>query len=240
MAWWERWFGAEYLDLYPHRDDETARRETAFVVSKLAPAPHPLLDLCCGAGQHLPYLRELGVEPIGLDYSALLLERARARVADARLVRGDMRVLPFSDGAFASVVNLFTSFGYFAADAENVRVLCEIRRVLARGGRALCDTFGLAHVLARLVPEERLEADGADYRIRRRFDAESRRFEKEIEVRRGGETAIFRESVRAYTAPELSRLFEEAGLRVEASWGDFDGSAADPDAPRLILLASKP
>ena len=241
MAWWETWFGAEYLDLYPHRDDDAARREAAFLVSKLAPAANPLLDLCCGDGRHAAFLRELGVDPIGLDYSALLLARARER-AGGRLVRGDMRALPFSDGAFASVVNLFTSFGYFAADAENARVLCEIRRVLARGGRVLCDTFGLANALARLVPEERIAGGAKEYRIRRRFDPDSRRFEKEIEVRGGGrgETTVFRESVRAYTARELASLFEEAGLRVEDAWGDFDGSAVDSDSPRLILLARKP
>ncbi len=112
--------------------------------------------------------------------------------------------------------------------------------MLARGGRVLCDTFGLDHVLARLVPEESRSSSGREYRIRRWWNAESRRMEKEIAVSRGGSTEIFRESVRAYTAPELTRLFEAAGLRVEATWGDFDGSPAGCDSPRLILLASKP
>jgi len=240
MTWWESWFGEEYLDLYPHRDQDAARREVAFALEHLPPEPTPMLDLCCGAGRHFPFFRELGIRPIGLDYSAPLLELARARTASLRLVRGDMRFLPFSNGAFHSVVNFFTSFGYFVLEPDNAAVVFEIERVLARGGRVLCDTFGLDHVLSRLVPEESRSGSGREYRIRRTWNPGLRRIEKEIEVRRGGSTEIFRESVRAYTAPELARLFEAAGLRVEATWGDFDGTPVGGDSPRLILLASKP
>jgi len=240
MTWWESWFGEEYLDLYPHRDRDSARREAAFAAARLAPRAAPMLDLCCGAGRHFPFFRELGIAPIGLDYSAPLLELARARAGTQALVRGDMRWLPFSDGAFASVVNFFTSFGYFVAEPDNAGVVAEIARVLSPGGRVLCDTFGLAHVLARLVPEESRSSADREYRIRRWWNAGARRVEKEIEVRRGGSTEIFRESVRAYTASELAGLFEAAGLRVEATWGDFDGTPIGCDSPRLILLASKP
>jgi SAM-dependent methyltransferase len=240
MTWWESWFGEEYLELYPHRDLDSARREVAFALERLLPEPDPMLDLCCGAGRHFPCFLELGIEPVGLDYSAPLLELARARVPGMRVVRGDMRWLPFSDGAFLSVVNFFTSFGYFLGDADNVAVVSEIERVLAKRGRVLCDTFGLDHVLNRLVPEECRTSAGREYRIRRWWNGQSRRVEKEIEVRRGGSTETFRESVRAYTAPELTRMFEEAGLRVEATWGDFDGSPVACGSPRLILLASKP
>ncbi|HYB53687.1 MAG TPA: class I SAM-dependent methyltransferase, partial [Thermoanaerobaculia bacterium] len=228
------------LELYPHRDLDSARREVAFALDHLSRQPTPMLDLCCGAGRHFPYFQGLGIRPIGLDFSAPLLELARARGGPLALVRGDMRFLPFSDGAFASVVNFFTSFGYFVSEPDNAAVVAEIERVLASGGRVLCDTFGLDHVLARLVPEECRSSSGRQYRIRRWWNAASRRVEKEIEVRRGGSTEIFRESVRAYTAPELVRLFEGSGMRVEATWGDFDGSPAGADSPRLILLARKP
>jgi ubiquinone/menaquinone biosynthesis C-methylase UbiE len=240
MAWWESWFGEEYLELYPHRDVESARREVRFALARLAPHPTPLLDLCCGSGRHSIRFAERGVEPVGLDYSAPLLELAHARNQALRLVRGDMRRLPFGERAFCSVVNFFTSFGYFLREVDNVAVLAEVERVLAPGGRFLCDTFRLEHVLARLVPEESRETPDRVYRIRRWWNPESRRVEKEIEVRRGGSTEMFRESVRAYTAEELTRMIEGVGLRVEGVWGNFDGSPAGCDSPRLILLAAKP
>ncbi len=239
VAWWESWFGEEYLELYPHRDVASARREVAFALERLGPEPSPLLDLCCGSGRHSIRFAERHVCPVGLDYSAPLLELAHAGGRDLRLVRGDMRRLPFADATFRSVVNFFTSFGYFLRETDNVSVLTEVERVLRPGGRFLCDTFGLEHALASLVPEERRKASDRQYRIRRWWNADTRRLEKEIEVRRGGSTETFRESVRAYTPAELAAMLEGAGLHVDAVWGNFDASPPGCDSPRLILLASK-
>jgi ubiquinone/menaquinone biosynthesis C-methylase UbiE len=240
MAWWESWFGEEYLELYPHRDTDSARREVDFALERLGPDPRPLLDLACGSGRHALPFAERGLRPMGLDYSAPLLELARARNDSFPLVRGDMRRLPFRGGSFRSVVSFFTSFGYFLRETDNVSVVTEIERVLAPRGRFLCDTFGRDHVLARLVPEESRISSEREYRIRRSWNPDTSRVEKEIEVRRGGSTEIFRESVRAYTAEELTAMLQGAGLRVEEVWGDFDGNAWTADAPRLIVLSSKP
>ena len=239
MAWWESWFGEEYLELYPHRDLASARREVAFAQARLDPDPQPLLDLCCGTGRHSLRFVEKGIAPVGLDYSAPLLELARSRSESLLLVRADMRRLPFAENSFRSVVNFFTSFGYFLAEEDNRTVLTEIHRVLWPRGKFLCDTFGLEDVLSRLVPEENRTTGDRQYRIRRRWNAQSRRIEKEIEVTRGSSTETFRESVRGYTSEELMRMFEGAGLTVEDAWGNFDGSPAGPASPRLILLASK-
>lgn len=239
MPWWESWFGEEYLELYPHRDLASARREVAFALARLETEPEPLLDLCCGPGRHSLRFAEKGLRPFGLDYSAPLLDLARSGVGTLRLVRGDMRRLPFAKGAFRSVVNFFTSFGYFVREEDNFAVVTEIERVLADGGRFLCDTFDPDWVVARLVPEENRSTGDREYRIQRRWNPETRRVEKEIEVRRGGSVEIFRESVRAYSAEELVGLLREAGLQCEAMWGDFDGRAVGPESPRLITLARK-
>ncbi|MEP6769140.1 MAG: class I SAM-dependent methyltransferase, partial [Acidobacteriota bacterium] len=143
------------------------------------------------------------------------------------------------DGSFRSIVNFFTSFGYFRSETDNFAVVAEIDRALEPGGRVLCDTFGLNFVLSRLVAEESRATGGREYRIRRWWNEETRRIEKEIEVRRDSSTETFRESVRAYSAEELTGMFERAGLEIEATWGDFDGNPVGPDCPRLIVLARK-
>ncbi|HEY7862731.1 MAG TPA: methyltransferase domain-containing protein, partial [Thermoanaerobaculia bacterium] len=230
MSWWETWFGEEYLELYPHRDEDAARREAAFALERLDPEPGPLLDLCCGRGLHSIPLLERGIKAVGLDWSAPLLTIARAHRKDFAVARGDMRQLPFLAGSFRSVVNFFTSFGYFLRETENAAVVSEIERVLMRGGRFLCDTFGLQSVLAGLVPQETFGTGERQYRVTRRWNDATRRIEKEIEVRRAGSTAVFTESVRAYTAEELCGLLSGAGLSVEGLWGDFDGRPHTPDS----------
>jgi ubiquinone/menaquinone biosynthesis C-methylase UbiE len=178
MAWWESWFGEEYLDLYPHRNQESARREVAFALARLGPEPLPILDLCCGSGRHSVRFAERGLPPVGLDYSFSLLDLARERAPALRLVRADMRRLPFGDGCFRSVVNFFTSFGYFVREADNVAVVAEIDRVLAEGGRFLCDTFSLDYVLSRLVPEESRAIQGCQAVLAKLFQKKTEKKSK--------------------------------------------------------------
>ena len=138
--WFEQWFGEEYHVLYPHRDEEEARRAVA-LVQRAAPWAEGdrVLDLACGAGRHAAELERLGARVVGFDLSPSMLHRARAGVRGP-LVRGDMRALPFRAGSFALAVNLFTSFGYFRDDKEHGLVVRQVVDSLRPG------EIGRAHV----------------------------------------------------------------------------------------------
>ena len=242
--WYASWFGEEYLALYPDRDDQEAERQADFALRLLAPyaarGRAGILDLACGTGRHAVALRRGEARVTGLDLSAPLLLRARARRAalPPSLVRADMRRLPFARGSFGAVVNFFTSFGYFDEPADDVRVLSEVARLLAPGGAFLSDVFNATRVLSTLVSREEKTVAGERVTIRRRYDPATRRLEKEITMGTGPGARTFRERVRVYLREELEALHRDARLGVTAAWGDFDGSPFDPRrSPRLILLA---
>lgn len=237
--WFEQWFGEEYHALYPHRDDEDARRAVA-LIQRVAPwqSGDWVLDLACGPGRHAAELERLGAAVVGFDLSRAMLRRARGRTG-AVLVRGDMRELPFRDHSFRLAVNLFTSFGYFLDDAENRAVLGQVVGTLQRGG-----SFVLDYLNAELVRQivERGAPDGiserrSEPRVTRRIGADGRFVIKEIELRDEGRT--FQERVRLYSRRDLEALFADVGLRVEAAFGDYDGGAPDSGAPRIILVGSR-
>jgi len=138
--WFERSFGRDYLALYPHRDNAEARSDVAAIVDLIdPPRDGPLLDLCCGAGRHLLALHEAGFSDLtGIDLSQVLLDVARRQLdavdgAGIRLVRSDMRQIPFADH-FATILSLFTSFGYFSESEEDEAVLRAARGALRPGG----------------------------------------------------------------------------------------------------------
>lgn len=235
--WFEQWFGEEYHALYPHRDEEEARRAVA-LVQRVAPwAPRALvLDLACGAGRHAAELERLGARVVGLDLSPSMLRRARLRVTGA-LVRGDMRVLPFRPASFALAVNLFTSFGYFRDDGEHRLVLKQVAAMLRPGGRFVLDYLNADHVRRTLRrTTEAIEAGPTDVRVRRRFSEEGRYVVKEIEL--GAENRSFQERVRLFTPAELEALLAEAGFRVDAAFGDYDGGPLGARATRTILIGT--
>ena len=242
--WYASWFGEEYLALYPDRDDLEAQRQAQFVYGLLGPYAAKgrggILDLACGTGRHAVVLSRHGTPVTGLDLSATLLSRARARQADPApgFVRADMRRLPFGRGSFGAVVNFFTSFGYFDDAADDVRVVGEIGRVLAPGGAFLSDVFNASRVLSTLVSREEKTVAGERVSIRRCYDSSTRRIEKEITMGIGSQARTFRERVRVYLRDELEALQGDARLHVTAAFGDFDGSPFDVRrSPRLILLA---
>ncbi len=234
-AWYSRWFGEEYLQLYPHRDAGEAGRAAALVVRSARPEPGGrVLDLACGAGRHLSTLGEHGLRPVGLDLSLPLLLLAKAPA----LVRGDMRLLPFGPGTFQLVTSFFTSFGYFPDPREDLRVLAEVRRVLARGGSFGFDFLNARRVRELLVPVDERETDGRRVVQRRRLVEGGRVVEKRIEITgAGGESeGVFHERVRLYTVAELLELFHGAGLEPVERFGDYTGAPLERESPRVILI----
>lgn len=232
--WFERWFGQRYLELYPHRNNEEARRgvQTLLELASLERGAR-VLDLACGAGRHLRPLDEAGHAAVGLDLSWPLLVEARRRQLNARLVRGDMRWLPFRSGAFDVVASFFTSFGYFATPAEDRLVAAEIRRLLRPGGVFVLDFMNAARVAAHLIPRDVQTVGGAT--ITQRRTIENGVVIKRIIVEREGDREEFEERVRLYGRDALERLLTHSGLRTDRTLGDYSGEEFGPDSPRLIL-----
>ena len=106
--WFEEWFGEDYLQLYPHRDDADAERAVALIVRTVSLQPGwRVLDVACGAGRHARSFVGAGAHCFGLDLSATLLRLAR-QVTDAPLIRADMRQLPIRSRSMDLTVNLFS------------------------------------------------------------------------------------------------------------------------------------
>ncbi len=99
----------------------------------------PWLDVSCGPGTLLGRLAAAAGprHVFGLDLSRPMLERARLAAPTATLVRADAADLPFDDATFGAVANLAALDLY----ADPARVIREVARVLAPGGRWVCSTF---------------------------------------------------------------------------------------------------
>ena len=235
MAWYQEWFGEEYLELYAHRDEHEARQQVAFFREQCGEVRGPVLDLACGMGRHMQELQADGYHAVGCDLSYTLLRTGILEYGPMPVTRADMRHLPFCDGVFAALVNFFTSFGYFASEDENQQVVREMARVLDHGAMFLFDYLNVHRELEKLVQREARDTPMGRVQIDRWFDKHDRSFNKRITI---GEKRYL-ERVRGYDLAEISAMFAECNLTIHAAFGDFDGSPFSPTSARLILVGSK-
>ena len=241
-AWYEEWFNRdEYELVYQNRDAQEAANLMDLLVRVAQPAPEAtILDVGCGRGRHALALAKRGYTVTGLDLSprALAVARKRARAAGLSIVfhEGDMRV-PLCNRCFDGVVNLFTAFGYFTDEDDHLRALQSMATALHPGGWLFQDFMNADYVQAHLVPETQRRVD--DMLITEQRWIEDGRINKEIILQGPHDAHVFTESVRLLTYDDLRGLYKRSGLRIDATYGDYDGSPYGPVSPRLMLLAHR-
>lgn len=241
-SWFRRWFGDEYKRLYPHRDAREAEAQARFVIRMLPVTPEwRILDVGCGQGRHLAYLRGEGFPHcLGLDLSLPLLRDARA--SGQPVARGDMRHLPFRRGGFDLVTSFFTSFGYFATFEEDVEALAQMVSLLKPGGHLFLDLINKPYLVKHLVPADRRVVEGAVVEQSRRvegpIDGPGAVVVKDIAITRpDGSREAYQERVRLYARDEMTALASRFGLEVKAAFGDEKGGPwRGDDSPRMALL----
>ncbi len=243
MTWYKDWFGEDYLKVYPHRDEVEAKKQVDFVVKVLGLKPaQKILDLGCGNGRHANEFSGKGHPVTCLDLSAVLLSLGKGKYSPAsccvRFVRADMRHIPFAN-AFDSVVSFFTTFGYFKTDAENLQTLKSIQTALKPGGSFFQDYLNKEFVIKNFVPVDSRQVNGFEIIQERNYNRAEERIEKKITLKENGEVREYFESVRLYTLAEMKGLLSKTRLKLEKTFGDFDGSSFHSKSPRLLLVGKK-
>ena len=137
----------KYLDETLHVDARHERVSPPLLGSKirndmlrafLAPEPHDLVvDLGCGSGRALLWNRDWDAQAIGIDIAPYFAGEARR---DVDLLLGDLRRLPFADGAVTKAYSLDV-LEHLSPEALK-SMLAEAARVMAPGG----ELFVYTHV----------------------------------------------------------------------------------------------
>src|SRR5215470_17435408 len=232
--WYESWFDSpHYQALYVHRDVHEAAGFVSRLLERLPlESGANILDLGCGTGRHARQLASHGLRVLGLDLSAESIRLARLHeTRDLRFRRQDMR-LPFGMETFDAVFNLFTSFGYFEDPAEHLAVVEHIARALKPGGWLVLDYLNVVVAERGLVHEEVIERDGLSFHVARWANAEH--LFKQIEIDDGAARRVFVERVAKFTINDFRFLFGICGLRIDATFGDYQLAPWDKNSsPRL-------
>jgi SAM-dependent methyltransferase len=235
------------------------RRDVQFYVEEAAAARGPVLELGCGTGRILIPTARAGHTITGLDGSAHMLERCRAKISHEpedvrtriRLTRGDIRGFELAE-RFALITAPFRVVQHLTSVDDQLRFLDAVARHLAPGGRLVFDVFNPN--FARLVASDSAEHEDTPQQIlphgrtmRRAFRvARVRLIDQVSEVEliyyvsdgTGTEQRYVQAfDMRWFLRAEIEHLLARSGFAVQAIHGTFDRSPLMEGSAEQIVCA---
>jgi SAM-dependent methyltransferase len=235
-------YGESFADVY---DDWyagiTDAEQTADVVAGLAGPGGRVLELAVGTGRLALPIAARGVSVAGIDISAAMLERLRARdvAGVVGITCGDM-VDDLPDGPFDVALVAYNSLFNLESAARQQACFAAVAARLVAGGHFVVEAF---------VPDDR---DGPVVTVRSmtatdvvlsisEHDPSTQRASGQFVHFADGDRVRLRPWAIRYAPPgELDAMARAAGLVVAERWEDFARRPFGPDSPHHVTVYARP
>jgi len=242
--WWETFFDDVWREGgFGSAGGEAPVEEVDYLWRQLKLRPRSrLADICCGIGRHSIPLARRGVKVTGVDFCAAYLERAEERAHGLPVVflLADMRETGLDVGAIDAVINMWTSFGYFADETENERAMAEWSRLLRPGGRLVMSLLNRDGLINDFQPHRGSVRDG--WLLIENSEVEyltGRITSRWVWVSPVGERHDKEMSIRLYAPHELVNMGARCGLEIVDAHGDILGDPAGREHVHMYLTFQK-
>jgi SAM-dependent methyltransferase len=220
QQWYASWFDTPFYHiLYKDRDYSEAQLFMDNLTEYLNLPEHgKILDLACGKGRHSIYLNSLGYDVTGVDLSENSISFAKQ--FENETLHFDVHDMcePYGK-TFDAVFNLFTSFGYFENDEDNLKTIEAIKADLNEYGFGVIDFMNSDFVINNLVEEDVKTIEGIDFNQKRHV--EGNYIVKTITFKVDNKEYSFQERVKALSLDDFKILFEKAGVYLLDVFGDY-------------------
>jgi len=234
--WFASWFDTPYYHiLYKDRNDSEAQLFMDNLTNYLnIPEQGKILDLACGKGRHSVYLNSLGFNVTGVDLSENSIAYAKQFKNETLHFDVHDMTTPYPK-TFDAVFNLFTSFGYFENEDDNLKTIASIKAELNEFGFGVIDFMNAEFVIDNLVVENTKTVDGIMFHQKRKL--EDGFIVKDISFEVDGENFEYQERVRAFSLQDFESLFKKADVHLLDIFGDYKLRKFDAkSSERLILI----
>lgn len=245
MEWFENddFWRDLYPFIFPTEKFSASKDEVSQIITLTQCTGGSMLDLCCGPGRHSVEFALRGFQVTGVDRSAFLLDRAREHASQANAsvewVQEDMRHFN-RPAAFDLACNLFTSFGYFRDEQDDLRVLRNIRQSLKETGVLVIEILGkerLARIWQNTICTDL--ADGSLLVQRPQLRDDWSRLYAEWTLVKDGRARTFTLEHGLYSGRELKDRLLNCGFTHVQLFGSLQGTPYDLHATRLVAVARK-
>jgi ubiquinone/menaquinone biosynthesis C-methylase UbiE len=229
--------------LFVEKNPAETKKEIEQMISLTGISPNSkILDLCCGLGRHSLELAKRGFEVTGVDRTVQYLDKAKGKASEKDLsiefIKDDMRNFKRSN-YFNTIIIMYTSFGYFEDQNENIKVLHNSFSSLKKKGLLLIDVVGKEILQRKFTERESFELDGITYVEERKVFNNWSRIENRWIMLKDNLQKEFKLSHWVYSENEIKEMLNNAGFSSVKIFGDLAGKEYDENAERLIAIAVK-
>jgi len=241
------WWNDIYPSFRPFFDTVPARvthAEVRYFVKKLGLKPGTrFLDCPCGIGRiGLPLARK-GVRVTGVDIMRSFLDefgdKAQRRHLSVKLVHSDMRRISF-DRQFDAAGNLWTSFGYFAKESDNLLVLKKMYQALKPGGKFALYVINRDWIMVNYQSRFWSKLKGGVILEERDFDYRTSTSSSVWHFDVGGKKQSFDVDIRMYSFHELVTMFESVGFVDIEGFGSINDDPISRDSRVMFVFGTRP
>ena len=233
--WYLDWFNSPFYHLlYKERDSSEATYFMNNLINKLQIDKNSsILDLACGRGRYSLYLSNIGHKVTGIDISKENISEAKKNESDKlNYILHDMRY-PLNQ-KFDLILNLFTSFGYYEKDADNLSVIKSIKSNLKTDGQAVIDFFNIDYILDNLVEKEEKNIDKTKFIINRYLENDL--LVKDISILLNNKSYKFQEKVKAYRMDDFLAMFKNCNLKLKEIYGDYKLNSFNKNSSNRLIM----
>jgi len=234
--WFTLWFNTPFYHiLYKDRDDEEAQSFMETLTSYLNIAEDgTILDLACGKGRHAVYLNSIGYNVTGIDLSTESISFAKQ--FENQSLHFDVHDMSTAySQKFNAVFNLFTSFGFFEDENDNLNTIKAIKANLKDNGVGVIDFMNVDYVVNNLVSDDVKTIEGIDFHLSRYVD--NGYIIKDISFQFEGIPYHFKERVKAIRLSDFKAMFETANIQLLDVFGDYKLNTYNAqNSERLIMI----
>lgn len=233
--WYLDWFNSPFYHLlYKERDSSEATYFMNNLINKLQIGKNSsILDLACGRGRYSLYLSNIGHKVTGIDISKENISEAKKNESDKlNYILHDMRY-PLNQ-KFDLILNLFTSFGYYEKDTDNLSVIKSIKSNLETDGQAVIDFFNIDYILDNLVEKEEKNIDKTKFIINRYLENDL--LVKDISILLNNKSYKFQEKVKAYRMDDFLAMFKNCNLKLKEIYGDYKLNSFNKNSSNRLIM----
>jgi SAM-dependent methyltransferase len=241
---WFHSFFADFRPLFGIVSPRTTNEQAKYIIKKLGlKRGMKFLDCPCGVGRISIPMAQRGIKVTGVDLTKEYLTEVQHQARKLRLridtLHADMRKIPYRN-QFDAVANLWTSFGYFEREQDNVLVVKQAFKALKPGGKFLLHVINRDFIIAHYTDTDWFEHAGV-------ISLESRKFDFATSINRGvwrflkdGKLSTHNVGIRMYSYHELVAMFQKIGFVDIQGSGTINNTPIDLSCRMMWVVGTKP